>query len=125
MRFLIITLIIFGLFNFCSTRTTRPELDFANKMAKAGLWKEAYFRWQKILPRQKDNAAIHNNMAVALEQMGKIDEAEKEYQLALKLAPGNTYIQKNYNKFKDNQNRVDKEEDEGKKEKKKKRKVEK
>ncbi|HLP47268.1 MAG TPA: hypothetical protein VK469_15050, partial [Candidatus Kapabacteria bacterium] len=79
MRPLIYILIIIILFSFCSTRKSKAELDFANAMAKQGLWKEAYMRWQKIAAAGKDNAKLHNNMAIALESMGKTDEAEKEY----------------------------------------------
>lgn len=64
-------------------------------MAMRGLWKEAYFRWQKSLEESGESALLHNNMAVALEKMGKYKEAEKEYEKALKLSPKNSHIETN------------------------------
>jgi len=86
----------------CAKNKFKSEFDFANKLARKGLWEEAQFRWKKSLKNQKNTAAIRNNMAIALEQMGKIEEAEDEYKKALKLAPNNSYIKKNYEKFKKN-----------------------
>jgi Flp pilus assembly protein TadD len=90
-------LIVVVSFNSCATH--QKEFAFANKMAKEGLWQEAYFRWQKMLKEEPDNASLHNNIAIALEQMGRKNEAEKEYKLALKLAPGNSFIKRNYDRF--------------------------
>ncbi len=99
LRYLTIFTLIFVVvfFNFCATR--QREFDFANQMAKEGLWQEAYFRWQKIVTGDFENASLHNNIAIALEQMGKREEADKEYKLALKLAPENSFIKKNYDRF--------------------------
>lgn len=69
-------------------------------MAKQGLWKEAYMRWQKIAAGGKDSAKLHNNMAIALESMGKTDEAEKEYRKALEMDPKNAKIIANYDSLK-------------------------
>lgn len=91
-------LIVVFVFNSCATHR-HEEFDFANKMAREGLWQEAYFRWQKVLKNEPDNASLHNNIAIALEQMGKKEEAEMEYKLALKLDPGNSFIKKNYDRF--------------------------
>ncbi len=102
LKVFILSLLIFVLFNFCSTNKFKSEFDFANKLAKNGLWKEAHFRWTKSLSERKDNAAAHNNIAVALEQMKKYEEAEIEYKKALKLAPDNKFILSNYNKLKKN-----------------------
>lgn len=99
MRYLTILLFVTLLtLNFCASNP--KEFDFANKMAKEGLWQEAYFRWQRIVNEDPNNASLHNNIAIALEQMGKRDEAEKEYQIALKLEPQNSFIKKNYERFK-------------------------
>ncbi|MCK5057541.1 MAG: tetratricopeptide repeat protein [Candidatus Aminicenantes bacterium] len=103
MKRLIFLLIIMSLvFSFCSSKTdkVKTEIDFANKMAMSGLWKEAYFRWQKALTEGDESALLHNNMAVALEEMGKFKEAEKEYEKALKLAPNSTFIKTNLKSLK-------------------------
>ena len=86
----------------CAVNRYRSDFEFANKLAAEGLWKEAYYRWQKAQTPNSGSAALHNNLAVALESMNRLPEAEQEYQQALKLAPGNTIIQNNYNLFKKN-----------------------
>ncbi len=98
---LLLILISLG-FNFCAVgrRTFKSGFDFANKLAEDGLWQEAYFWWQKELARGKQSAKTHNNMAIALESMGKLKEAEEEYKKALALAPGNSLIEKNYDRLK-------------------------
>jgi Flp pilus assembly protein TadD len=107
----------------CSTKKVyRSEFAFANKMATAGLWKEAFYRWNKILATGKTSAALYNNIAVALEEQGKLEEAEEAYQKALKLAPNNTTIQGNYNKLKKLlKGELDEKENEGENEKKNKK----
>ena len=114
----ILALIVVVSFNSCATH--QKEFDFANKMAKEGLWHEAYFRWQKMLAKEPKNAALHNNIAIALEQMGKKEDAEKEYKQALKLAPENTFIKRNYDRFLSGDNLNDDEEKTEKNSKKKK-----
>jgi len=53
-----------------------------------------------VVVSNPDSAAAHNNLAVAYEKKGLLKEAEKEYQVAKKLAPKNEYILSNYEKFK-------------------------
>ena len=86
----------------CAKNKFKSEFDFANKLARQGLWEEAQFRWKKSIKSEKDTAAIHNNLAIALECTGKLDAAEQEYKKALKLSPNNAFIKKNYQRFKEN-----------------------
>jgi tetratricopeptide (TPR) repeat protein len=102
---IILLAIAFVSFAGCAGNRYRSDFEFANKLAAEGLWKEAYYRWQKTLPANSGSAALHNNLAVALESMDRLPEAEQEYRQALKLAPGNTLIQGNYERFKKNQNK--------------------
>jgi Flp pilus assembly protein TadD len=91
----------------CVRHSYRSEFEFANKLAREGLWQEAYYRLQKVRATGDDSAALHNNMAVVLESMGRYDEAKGEYEIALKLDPGNEQIQGNFNKFKKSQAKDD------------------
>jgi Flp pilus assembly protein TadD len=102
---IIILAIAFVLFAGCAVNRYRSDFAFANKLAEEGLWKEAYYRWQKALAAENDSAALHNNLAVALESLGRLPEAEQEYLRALKLAPGNSLIQSNLDRLKKNQSK--------------------
>ena len=88
------------LLSSCAANTTQNQLQFGIQSAKKELWDEAIFRWKKVLSERPDSAAAHNNLAVAYELKALWDEAKKEYELALKFAPGDEYIQANYEKFK-------------------------
>jgi len=83
----------------CSMPTLRTEMSFANKLAQEDLWQEACYRWEKQLAENPDSPAVLNNLAVAMEQLGRRDEAEKYYRKAIELAPKNTMIQRNFNRF--------------------------
>jgi len=87
----------------CAVNRYRSDFEFANRLAREGLWQEAIYRWQKAMTPDGGSAALHNNMAVALESLGRFAEAEREYAIALKLAPASAQIQSNFNRFKNNQ----------------------
>ena len=87
----------------CAVNRYGSDFEFANRLAKEGLWQEAIYRWQKAMPPDGGSAALHNNLAVALESLGRFAEAEREYAIALKLAPADAQIQSNVNRFKNNQ----------------------
>lgn len=84
----------------CAVNSYRSEFEFANKLAREGLWQEAYYRLQKVRAAGNDSAALHNNMAVVLESLGRRDEARREYEIAMKQAPGDEQIRINFDKFK-------------------------
>lgn len=85
----------------CSARkrTVQTEFAFANNLAKQGLWKEAHYRWKRVLAEGKESAAVYNNIAIALEKMGKFEEAEAAYKKALQIAPNNSTVKNNYDKL--------------------------
>jgi len=87
----------------CAVNRYRSDFEFANKLAEEGLWKEAHYRMQRALAENGGSPALHNNLAVILESLNRLTEAEQEYQLAVKLDPKNAYIQSNYDRFKKNQ----------------------
>jgi Tfp pilus assembly protein PilF len=102
-KIIILSLFVTGLLlaNACSARSgPKTELEFANKLAQNDLWKEANFRWMKLLKQGKESAALYNNIAISFEEMGKFKEAEESYRKALKLSPNNSTIKNNYNNFK-------------------------
>ncbi len=86
----------------CAPAVEQNQLQFGVMAAQSRMWDEAVFRWQKVLQQNPDSAAAHNNLAVAYERMGRWEDAEKEYQRALALAPENEYIQSNFTSFQRN-----------------------
>ena len=50
---------------------------------------------------EPNNAEALNNLGIALEQQGAFTEARAAYEKALKLKPGNIYIQQNYDLFRE------------------------
>jgi tetratricopeptide (TPR) repeat protein len=87
----------------CSHRAdlTRPATqdNFGVQMAKQNLWREALFRFRRVVQINPSDPMAHNNLAVAYEANGDFDNARKEYLEALRLDRSNQYIQKNYSRF--------------------------
>jgi Tfp pilus assembly protein PilF len=86
----------------CSGPRPLSQLKIGIWAAERDLWEEAVFRWAKVLQAAPNSAAAHNNLAVAYEKKGMIPEAKQEYELARKLAPQNSYIKINFERFKTN-----------------------
>ena len=79
----------------------RSNLDFGNKVATQGLWREAIFRWEKAVEIDPSYAEAYNNLGVGYEHEGRLDKARKAYEKALELEPNNTRIQQNFELFKE------------------------
>ena len=86
----------------CGPLQDQPTIEqynqFAIKSAELQLWNEAIFRWQHVLKIEPQNAKVHNNLGVAYEAVGKIDEAIKSYERATELEPENKFYRFNYRK---------------------------
>ena len=79
--------------------TFKQEMRFGAEAAQRGLWREAAFRWEKILKDDPDNARVHNNLGVAYESLGQFDRARREYETARRLSPDRKEIRNNYESF--------------------------
>jgi Flp pilus assembly protein TadD len=77
------------------------QIDFGLKVAQKGLWQEARFRFERAAKADPQNAAALNDLAVALEQMGDFAGARQAYEKALEIKPNDTYIQQNYDLFRE------------------------
>ncbi len=86
----------------CARQLLDNQLLFGIQAARQDLWDEAIFRWKKVVLSNPDSAAAHNNLAVAYEQKSLWEEAKNEYEIALKLRPGNAHIKANYQNFNKN-----------------------
>lgn len=69
---------------------------FAIKAAQAQLWNEAVFRWTQVINIDPEDSKAHNNLGVAYEALGNMDEAIASYQRAAELEPKNKYYRLNY-----------------------------
>ncbi len=98
--FIFIPLFILIALQSCSRPFVTNQLLFGAEAARKDLWDEAIFRWKKVIASNPQSAAAHNNLAVAYEKKGLWDEANKEYEIALKLSPDNKYIKSNFQNFK-------------------------
>ncbi len=106
----IFIIIIVLFFSFCSVNRFSLMSDKAyliklnRKLGtyaqKNQMWKEAEYRWRRVVELNPEDFRAHNNLAVALEALGKYKEAEKEYKIAIKLSHNNELIRRNYEKFK-------------------------
>ena len=77
----------------------KEEMRFGIEAARHGLWREAAFRFEKALKADAKNARLHNNLAVAWEGLGRIDDARRAYREASRLAPDNKEIRDNHESF--------------------------
>ncbi len=69
---------------------------FAIRAAEAELWNEAVFRLKQVINVDPVNSKAYNNLGVAYEALGNIDEAVAAYEHATELEPDNKYYRLNY-----------------------------
>ena len=81
-----------------SRDVTRTEAynRFAIKAAQAQLWNEAVFRWNQVISIDPEDSKAHNNLGVAYEALGNMEEAIAAYERAAELEPNNKYYRLNY-----------------------------
>jgi len=88
----------------CSSRRldlnqSGDQLQFGVQMAKANLWREAMFRFERAVEIDPSNPTALNNLAVAYEGIGEFEKARDTYARALAADRSNQFIQKNYSRF--------------------------
>ena len=69
-----------------------PSMAEGDRLFHAKDWAGASQAYQEAVAQQPDLAEAHYNLAVALDRMGKKDEAKKHYIAAANLAPGHKVI---------------------------------
>ena len=89
-------LLLFGCAGSRDATRTEAYNRFAIKAAQTQLWNEAVFRWKQVIHIDPDDSKAHNNIGVAYEALGNIDEAVASYQRAAELEPDNKYYRLNY-----------------------------
>jgi Flp pilus assembly protein TadD len=83
------------------SQKSRQEVEFGIEVARRGLWREAIYRWEKAVELNPSNASARNNLAIAYEQQGDFELAEREYKRALELDPNSIHIRQNYELFRE------------------------
>lgn len=92
-------LILSGCAMLRDTSQTEAYNRFAIRAAQAQLWNEAIFRWKQVINIDPDDSKAHNNLGVAYEAVGNMDEALAAYQRAAELEPNNKYYRLNYRRY--------------------------
>lgn len=78
---------------------SRDQMQLGVAAARRGYWQEALFRFERAREAAPDNAEVLNNVAVAEEALGRYDDALATYKDALRRAPHDTAIRRNYARF--------------------------
>lgn len=81
------------------SKQSGDQLKIGTKAAQRGYWQEALFRFERANEVESGNAETLNNLAVALEALGRYDEALTTYKKALEIDAKNTAIRRNYARF--------------------------
>ena len=84
----------------------RQQLEFGVAVARAGLWREAIYRWQKAVEIDPTYAAAYNDLAIAYEHDGQLEKAKIAYEKAAELDPKNVHIKQNFDFFKEINERI-------------------
>lgn len=64
-------------------RAAKAEIEEGVRAAKRGYWLEALSRFERAKDLTPDDPRVLNNLAVALEAVGRFDEAREVYQTAV------------------------------------------
>jgi tetratricopeptide (TPR) repeat protein len=75
------------------------DLRFGAEMAEGGLWREALFRFERVLRVRPDDPRIWNNIAVAREALGDLEGAREAYERARAAGQGIREIEGNISLF--------------------------
>jgi Flp pilus assembly protein TadD len=81
------------------TGNAHAQMREGVRAAERNYWQEALFRFQRARQLKPNDVEVLNDLAVALEAMGRYDDALATYKEALKAAPRNSVIRKNYARF--------------------------
>src|SRR5688572_16747479 len=75
------------------------QVKFGIDVARNNLWREATFWFLRAAEIDPTYAAAFNNLAIAYEHSGNLEDAGRAYERAVKLDPDNQYIRQNHELF--------------------------
>ena len=112
---LVVAALLLGLFASSAWADRRSDakaqVAFGIRVAQAGLWQEAIYRFERAVEIDPTYAAAYNNLAIAYEQAGQVEKAYAAYMKALQLDPKNLFIAQNHDLFKELHDRTTKRDD--------------
>jgi hypothetical protein len=85
--------------DYAKAPSSKETMVFAADMAERGNWREASFRWRRLLDQTGPDAKLLNNLAVAAEAKGEMEQAGEFYGRAMSLAGGALEISENFRRF--------------------------
>jgi tetratricopeptide (TPR) repeat protein len=77
----------------------KAELRVGVWAAQHNYWQEALFRFERAKALEPGDPEVLNNLAVALEALGRYDDALTTYKQALQSSPKSVALRKNYARF--------------------------
>ncbi|MEN8164749.1 MAG: tetratricopeptide repeat protein, partial [Acidobacteriota bacterium] len=78
-----------------AAKSAADDLSKGYQAAKRGYWQEALARYEHASKKAPGDAEIWSNLGVALEAVGRWDDAGEAYRRALEIEPGNSRIRRN------------------------------
>jgi tetratricopeptide (TPR) repeat protein len=81
--------------------TARDEMKEGYRAARRGYWQEALLRFENANRLDPGEVRILNNLAIALEAVGRWEEAAEVYEQARTIDGSDSKLRKNYRLFKE------------------------
>lgn len=75
------------------------ELELGVQAARRGYWQEALYRFERARALDPSDAKALNNVAVALEAVGRYEDAKAAYEQAATAAPDDSNLRRNRKAF--------------------------
>jgi len=93
------TIISIGCASSGAQAQAHAEMREGVRAAQRGYWQEALFRFQNAKTIEPSNTEVLNNLAVALEALGRYDDALATYKQALQTGSKPAALRRNYARF--------------------------
>ena len=75
------------------------HIDAAYRLARKGYWQEALFHYERAAELEPSEPEVLNNIAVALEAVGRYEDAKQAYERARQVSPNDSVLGRNYRAF--------------------------
>jgi tetratricopeptide (TPR) repeat protein len=76
-------------------------MEAGYKAARRGYWQEALLRFETANALRPQDGRVLNNLALALEAVGRYEEALATYERGLTIDPGDRNLKRNHARFKE------------------------